>query len=335
MSATTSGWPARHPIRLTIAAFVLGVSTGGLVLGQKSPPDSLRPDALVTTTAHHGAEITSGPPVEQVSEEAIAASVVDIPPKVGVGIGVNGTETEPQTESVIGSLAEAESDEDQVQLLIARWNTVQTQLTRLSQRIEIVESELAATRAAAVEENPDDPRYEGVQPVDTPERRRSALIDAGVLPADAEEIVWRQSTLAMEQLELQDRATREGWYRSERYYEAARELGQQALNLRAEVGAQAYDRYLFQTGQPNRVKINSIIAGSSAEQTGLMPGDVIESYAGEPVFDADELRNATAQGSREEVVPLVIRRGEQVFETELVRGPIGVRIEAEVIPPDT
>jgi len=83
------------------------------------------------------------------------------------------------------------------------------------------------------------PRYEDVQSVDTPDRRRSALIDAGVPPADAEEIVWRQSELTMEQLELQDRASREGWYRSESYYEEASELGRQALDLRAEVGAQA------------------------------------------------------------------------------------------------
>lgn len=45
--------------------------------------------------------------------------------------------------------------------------------------------------------------------------------------------------------------------------------------MRAEIGGQAYDRYLFETGDVNRVKISGLILGSTAEQSGLMPGDII------------------------------------------------------------
>jgi C-terminal processing protease CtpA/Prc len=164
--------------------------------------------------------------------------------------------------------------------------------------------------------------------------RRVALVSAGVPEPTADDIVWRQSAWDLERLELQDQALREGWHRTERYYQELQELNDEAVNFRTEIGDQAYDRYLYQTGENNRVRVSSVIPGSEAELAGLEPGDVIESYGDGRIFDFTDLRNSTATGERGELVPVVIQRGDTFIEALVPRGPLGVRIEADRLPPD-
>ena len=171
-------------------------------------------------------------------------------------------------------------------------------------------------------------------PVDTPEDRREALIIAGVDGALAEEIVWRESEIAMARLELQDRALREGWHGTETYRDEMRALGSRAVDLRAEVGDDAYDRFLYETGQPNRVQVGGVFAGSQGEQAGILPGDIIERYADERVFRFDDLRSATTAGVRDELVPVTVLRDDRRFELWIPRGPIGVRLESGSTAPE-
>ena len=143
----------------------------------------------------------------------------------------------------------------------------------------------------------------------------------------------KQSELELDRLELRDQAIREGWYGTDRYSEELRELNRDAIDLRAEIGERLYDEYLFQTGEFNRVKVTSVIQGSAAEQSGLLPGDIIESYGDEYIYDYSDLRSATADGVRGETVPVLIRRGDHLFEAEIARGPMGVRLEPLNVPP--
>jgi S1-C subfamily serine protease len=105
------------------------------------------------------------------------------------------------------------------------------------------------------------------------------------------------------------------------------------MDLRRELGDNAYDRYLFNTGVPNRVRVTSVMQGSAAHDAGLLPGDVIEAYDRLQIYDGRELREATTAGIRDESVPVVIRRGEIVLDAWLPRGPIGISLERVRVMP--
>jgi hypothetical protein len=155
----------------------------------------------------------------------------------------------------------------------------------------------------------------------------AGLIDAGVSPDTAGEIVRRQGEREMRRLELRDRAAREGYLGTERFFDELRELNTDTPSLRQEIGESGYDRYLFSAGQDNRVSVTSVIAGSPAEQAGIRPGDVILSYDGSRIFDFSELQGATRGGERDAPVSVQIRRGTERIAVSIPRGPMGVRLE--------
>jgi len=157
----------------------------------------------------------------------------------------------------------------------------------------------------------------------------AGLIDVGVSPETAGEIVRRQGEREMRRLELRDRAAREGYLGTERFFDELRELNADTPSLRQEIGDSGYDRYLFSTGQDNRVLVSSVIAGSPAEQAGIRPGDVILSYEGASIFDFSELQGATRDGERDAPVSVQIRRGTERIAVSIPRGPMGVRLEPE------
>ena len=211
-----------------------------------------------------------------------------------------------------------------------RWSGLASRLDTLSRRVVSLEQQLAKQAAA---DGDDEPASQALA-IDTPEDRRSALIFAGVDRRIAEDIVSRESDLAMQRLDLRDRAAREGWLDSDRFFDELNALNERAVDLRSEVGDAAFDRFLYETGQPNRVAVSSVMTGSQGELAGLLPGDIIEDYAGEPVFDFNDLRSATTAGTRDETVPVTIRRDDRVIETWIARGPIGVTLQADSASPN-
>jgi S1-C subfamily serine protease len=138
----------------------------------------------------------------------------------------------------------------------------------------------------------------------------------------------------MQRLELRDRASREGWIDSERFTEALRALDGDVANLREEIGVDAYDRFLYQTGQSNRVRIASVISESPAQAAGIEAGDVVIDYAGTRVFSFRDLRTASRAGERGEPVSLRVRRDGELVELVLPRGPLGIRMAADQADPD-
>lgn len=312
----------RRELLTTTFALLTGISIGGVAMSLKHPTTSSAPshnefpapvDTPVATEAKVIASLTDSkiegaePPVDQRDEDK---DIVEIN---------------------LGPM----SEQEQMQVLVARWSSLAGEVNKLVRRIESLERRAETTQTSGTdgEIGDADDRSE-VLPTDSPEAQRVALISAGV-PADvADEVVWQRSQQQLARLELRDQAIREGWHQTERYADELRELGAGTIDLRTEIGTDAYDRYLHQTGAFNRVRIESVMQGSAAELSGLMTGDVIERYDGKRIFTYSDLRNATTQGARDEVVTVQVRRDETTFETTLARGPIGISLNSTSISPD-
>ncbi len=237
-------------------------------------------------------------------------------------------------------VAESEKDPaqaDEQQMLLARleelsqgWGRMQAELVALQQRVVSLERRpLPVVDDAGVDGGSDAARPR------TPQEQRDALVRAGVAAGTADEILWRRSQAELDRLELRDQALREGWLGTDRYREEMRALNAERVSLRDELDVDAYDRYLYETGESNRVSVDSVIAGSAGDESGLMPGDVIERYGDQLVLDFNDLRSATSAGARGELVPVQVRRGGQLVEVWLPRGPIGIRLDAARVDPNS
>ena len=214
-----------------------------------------------------------------------------------------------------------------LEAMTAGWTRMEQEIGRLNGRIDVLERRLAAAAAT--------PMAEPAVPPDTPEQRRSALVKAGVAEDLAAELLWRESQGELERLEVRDLALREGWFGSDRYREEMARLEAQAPDLRSELGDEVYDRYLFNAGEENRVRVATVIPGSAAEEAGLAAGDLIEVYGDTRVFSFGELRRATAAGERGELVPVqVVRQDGARLQAWLPRGPLGVRLDLTRMDPD-
>ena len=151
---------------------------------------------------------------------------------------------------------------------------------------------------------------------------------AGFPDTDARYYQRLQEEHAMARLYLRDQASREGWLRSERYAEAVAALPGSPAELRKSMDDAAYSRYLYALGQPNHVRVTSVISGSPAETAGLAAGDVILRYDGERLFSGRALRAASREGSAGETVSLEVLRNGDRMQMFMPRGPLGVSISA-------
>jgi hypothetical protein len=302
----------------TALIFALGVGVGSIALGQRDGSAPVLSSASTETEAQASRQ-------PQPDGTNLSTSPDEDP-----SFAAAETDTSADAEVIEVEIGPASPAERRILAIETRWSSLSSRLDTLSRRVVSLERQLAERDAGDI----DDELASQALPIDTPEDRRSALIFAGVDRRIAEDIVLRESDLAMERLDLRDRAAREGWLESERYFEELNALNERAIDLRSEVGDAAFDRFLYETGQPNRVAVSSVMSGSQGELAGLLPGDIIEDYAGEPVFDFNDLRSATTAGTRDETVPVTIRRDDSVIETWIARGPIGVTLQADSASPN-
>lgn len=139
---------------------------------------------------------------------------------------------------------------------------------------------------------------------------------------------WDESQLA--RLEVTDRAAREGWLLKPRH---RGQLAYLDKLLRAELGEADYDRMLYATDQPNRVVVQSVIGGSAAALVGVKTGDHLLSYADARVYVPKDLRIASASGVKGSAARLTVDRSGRRLTFVVPRGPLGVRMTAEKVPP--
>jgi C-terminal processing protease CtpA/Prc len=159
--------------------------------------------------------------------------------------------------------------------------------------------------------------------------RETQLVAAGLEPQQAKSITQFLGDIEMERLYLHDQATREGWLGTPRYRQEFMTLVEREEELRLELGDTDYDLYLYGTGQPNRVIIQSVIEDSPAQKVGIQSKDIAYSYAGNRLYSMRDLVTATTEGIANESVLLEVIRDGNIYEFYLPRGPLGVRVTSE------
>ena len=159
--------------------------------------------------------------------------------------------------------------------------------------------------------------------------RPQALAQLGVDTFRATQLSKQVEEIEMQHLILRDKASREGWANSPRYTDAVRKLPDESDIYRKELGDNNYDAFLYRTGQPNRVSVQSVLAGSPAQKAGVEGGDLIFSYANERVFSWADLTGATGSGEPGQSVLIELVRNGKKINVYVPRGPLGVRMSAD------
>lgn len=313
---------ARLSIYLLLA-FLVGVMTGAWGVGgtrPEGPPEATVGTVSVETTPEPEKGASAG------SEFAGRAS-----------LALKSSEPTPNAPAVEAFTGEANTAVPPWQTAMQRWARLEAEMVRLNQRVAALEQVKGPADRPSIIAGSISRETNAEEPATPPteESRRSILVEAGVPEDTAEDIVRRQSEQALARLELRDQATREGWLGSDQYRQSLRELNAEAPDLRGEIDLYAYDRYLYATGEPNRVAVTSVIEGSAAQEAGLLPGDVILSYADERVFGWSDLNSGTTAGERGELVPVEVQREGTLIQAWLPRGPMGIRLESVSLDPDS
>jgi len=150
-----------------------------------------------------------------------------------------------------------------------------------------------------------------------PGYRQQQLVKAGFAQEEAARIVQIESEQSLRQLQAQYDRRRERAASADSYLANTNPI-------RAELGDQNYERYLEANGFPTTTQISSVIGGSPGESAGLRAGDSIISYAGERVFNLNELTNLTVRGNIGESVLIEVDRDGESVQLTIPRGPIGI-----------
>lgn len=183
---------------------------------------------------------------------------------------------------------------------------------------------------------------EGERPID-PEAAEDAApgqgwfdvsrLEASNLPErDVEDLRRLFEEVELERLYVQNQATRERWDRRRLGAELAA-LGARTREVRDTYGEDTYDWFLYAAGRSNRVKVESVLSGSAAEEAGLRAGDVVVSYDGNRIFKPGALVRGTLQGRLGDRVEVVVQRGGSTRTVTVPVGPLGIRLGRGSVEP--
>ena len=165
------------------------------------------------------------------------------------------------------------------------------------------------------------------------ETLENRLAAAGFTQQQIETIRRRDAEMGLRWAELEDRARREGWIDTPRYYEETKKLTTGANSNRNSLSDDEYDRYLYASGQDNRVRVGEVFGSSAAEQAGIQAGDVILSYGGERVFALEQMNDLRSTGEIGSPVIVEIVRNGQPIQVTIPRGPMGIQTLSELVDP--
>ena len=196
-------------------------------------------------------------------------------------------------------------------------------------REELGELRTASERASAARSAPQ--RFRSFRQERFDEER---LREAGLDPGRAAELRRAYEASRLDLLALRDQVMREGWAGGGGMVELFQARAEQTAALQGELGLEMYDLMLFGAGEPNRVVVRDVLPGSNAEAGGLLPGDVIRSYNGEPLFRMQELRYFMSQSDPEVPVDVRVDRDGLPATVRLSPGPIGIRMRPARRQPD-
>ena len=179
-----------------------------------------------------------------------------------------------------------------------------------------------------------DPTQRILQRQSPSEAMKEHLVAAGLDQVTADNIVLQQSEADLKRLDLRDKAIREGYLRTQQFRDEMMQLRAEETSLQDELGHEYYDRYLYLSGQSNRIGVSSVMIGSAAEQSGINQGDLIVQYDDRPVFNGRDLQRASTSGERGELATVTLLRDGRQISLSLPRGPLGVRLQPVSIDPN-
>lgn len=234
--------------------------------------------------------------------------------------------TAPQMQN--GSPADDNSykTSEQIPVNLLQFELLKYQVERLQQQLDEINS--ANTGYEAVTDNSDqsEPRTQTpLAPARPVEPNQQDLLAAGVSADQASQLLRRISQQNYRRLELQNLIRR---YpdQAAQYRNELRELNQNSISLRSELDDASYDKYLYHSGQNNRVEVSSVMAGSPAESAGFSAGDIILSYDNKKILSWTDIRQATLDGDINSYTNVdVLRNGERITLT-VPRGTLGVQL---------
>ena len=200
-------------------------------------------------------------------------------------------------------------------------------IIQLENQLDEIKSSLAASGNAPAESTQAAGIFRPVQP------DQEKLVDAGVNPDIAADILRRMSQQEYRRLELQNLISRSSGENRRIYQNELRELNRNRLSLRTELGDDLYDNYLYSSGQSNRVKVSSIMSGSPAESAGFKTDDVILSYDGKKILNWPDIRKFTRQGDIGSYTNIDILRDGERISLMVPRGTLGVQLDAVRVDP--
>jgi hypothetical protein len=241
---------------------------------------------------------------------------------------------------VVAPAAEAPADLDpqalraQLDAERARTAELEAQVAWLQERIE--ELAAAALPPAPAEDSPADAAEPSDAPPggagQTPWFRGERLTELGASPDEIERLEAMASDSTMRSIELSHRATREGWFRTPRYWT---EVARLEAAVRGEVGDADFDLMLWATGRPNRIVIADLLPDAPGRRAGLQPGDVVVRYGGTAIFRGDDLRAAAAAGNPSDWVEVEVLRNGEPVRLDVPGGPIGATLNPTRVRPET
>ena len=223
--------------------------------------------------------------------------------------GDRGTHSGSADAALLSALAEE----------IAQLRQEQLQLEARLQELQLAPALPVASAAEA-------PRQEEIEGEDAEEaappearpRSEQRIANAGLTPEEFAVMDDRAQALYRQNFEREWLARRERYLASDQNPDARQVL-------RQELGDDAYDRYLFASGQSNRVRVRRVIPGTAAELAGIQEGDILLRYDTERLFGFDDLRRASYDGAPGDAVIVEVRRADgSIEQLSLQRGPLGI-----------
>ncbi len=207
---------------------------------------------------------------------------------------------------------------------------LEERIAQLEQKLALLETEAPVEAAPQSQDGETDkPAMSG--PV-TPSIDK--LVEAGISPDIASDILRRMGQQEYRRLELQNLISRSSGSVRRNYQTELREINRNRISLRSELGDDTYDQYLYSSGQSNRVQVNSVMSGSPAETAGFELGDVILSYGGQRVLSWPDIRRLTRQGEIGSYVDIEVLRDGQRMSIMVPRGTLGVQLDAVRLDPE-
>lgn len=161
---------------------------------------------------------------------------------------------------------------------------------------------------------------------------RQQLIEAGFAPEETDAIIRAVDENTLERLELRYRMAR-GGEEARGARARLREMPSAQELVREEFGEDAYDRYLYATGRPNRIVVRGVLKSSPAQAAGLRSGDTLLALDEEPVYALGDLMRIASTGSDADLVTLTVLREQEVLKLSVPRGPLGINASADSIDP--